>query len=196
MTASESGEVLHDVELEVNGRPVTVRVPARRLTKALDYARVLRPASLHVMAGLTSGPVAAQTYVDNLAWAAAQAPDQQLAIEPINNRDIPGYFLNTTDQAIALMDRVGAPNLGLQFDIYHVQIMEGDLTRRLERLAPRIAHIQLAGVPERNEPDESEVDLANVMGVLDRIGYAGWVGCEYRPAARTEDGLAWMAQFR
>lgn len=164
--------------------------------QALDYARVLDPGCLHVMSGLTRGEAATRTLIENLKWAAAQAPDRQLAIEPINTRDIPGYFLNTTDQAIAILDAVGAPNVGLQFDIYHVQIMEGDLTRRLERLAGRIAHIQLAGVPERHEPDRSEVDLAHAMAVLDRIGYAGWVGCEYRPAGRTADGLGWFDAYR
>lgn len=164
--------------------------------RALDYARVLNPGCLHVMSGLTRDEAATRTLIDNLKWAAAQAPDQQLAIEPINTRDIPGYFLNTTDQAIEILDEVGAQNVGLQFDIYHVQIMEGDLTRRIERLAGRIVHVQLAGVPERHEPDQSEVDLAHVIGVLDRVDYAGWVGCEYHPAGRTRDGLGWFAAFR
>ena len=163
--------------------------------QAMDYAAVLQSRSLHLMSGLTKDAAATDTLIENLRWAAEQAPDQQMAIEPINTRDIPGYFLNTTDQAIEILDAAGAPNIGLQFDIYHVQIMEGDLTRRLERLAKRIVHVQLAGVPDRHEPDASEVGLSHVMAVLDRIGFAGWVGCEYRPAGRTEDGLSWLRQF-
>ncbi len=164
--------------------------------KAIAYAEDLQPDCIHVMAGLAEGGAAEETFLENLAWAAAQAPDQRLAIEPINNRDIPGYFLNTTDQAVRILDAVNAPNLGLQFDVYHVQIMEGDLTRRLERLAPRIFHVQIAGVPDRHEPDRGEFALNHVLSTLDRIGYQGWVGCEYNPAGRTEDGLGWMAAFR
>ena len=163
--------------------------------KMMDYAAVLEPHCLHIMAGLSQGDAAAQTYAENLAWAAAEAPDHQFAIEPINNRDIPGYFLNRTDQAVAILDRVGAENIGLQFDIYHVQIMEGDLTRRFEALKDRVVHVQLAGVPDRHEPDQSEVNLHHIMSTLDRCGYRGWVGCEYRPAGRTEDGLRWLGAF-
>lgn len=177
----------------VPGREEEFRAAFR---KAMDYAAVLKPGCVHVMAGLTQGAEAEETFIGNLKWAAAEAPGQRLCIEPINSRDIPGYFLNTTAQAMPIIDAVGAPNLGLQFDIYHVQIMEGDLTRRMERLAERIFHVQLAGVPERHEPDTSEVALDNVMGVLDRIGYEGWVGCEYHPAGRTEDGLGWFDRFR
>ena len=164
--------------------------------RALDYAGVLEPGRIHVMAGIAKGKDARTTFVENLAWAAAEAPGQQLCIEPINDRDIPGYFLNRTSEAIPIIDEVGAANLGLQFDIYHVQIMEGDMTRRLERLADRIVHVQLAGVPERHEPDAGELNVAHVMGTLDRIGYDGWVGCEYHPAGRTEDGLGWLANLR
>lgn len=159
---------------------------------ALRYAETIRPDRLHVMAGLTSGPDARAAYVENLRWAAAKAPDRTLVIEPINSRDIPGYFLNRSDEAVAIIEAVGAPNLRLQFDLYHAQIMEGDLTRRLERLMPLIGHVQIAGVPDRNEPDAGEVNFPHLFATLDRLDYAGWVGCEYRPAGRTEDGLAWF----
>ncbi|MGH7660965.1 MAG: TIM barrel protein, partial [Vulcanimicrobiaceae bacterium] len=116
-------------------------------------------------------------------------------IEPINHRDIPGYYLNTTRQAIAVIDRVGAPNLKLQLDLYHVQITEGDLAHRIRSLAGRFAHVQIAGNPERNEPDRGEVNYAYVLDVLDATGYDGWVGCEYRPKNGTREGLAWARPY-
>jgi hydroxypyruvate isomerase len=161
---------------------------------ALDYAAVLRPHRLHIMAGLAQGAQARASYIANLAHAARVAGKQALCIEPINSRDMPGYHLNNSTDAVAVLDAVGAGNLGLQFDLYHAQIMEGDLTRRLEALMPRIAHIQIAGVPDRHEPDTGEVDFTHLFGVLDRLGYDGFVGCEYRPRGRTEDGLGWFRQ--
>ncbi len=164
------------------------------VARALDYAAVLQPHGLHVMAGLAEGPEARAVYIANLAHAAEAAGAQGLCIEPINSRDIPGYHLSTSVDAVAVLDAVGAANLGLQFDLYHAQIMEGDLTRRLEALMPRIAHIQIAGVPERHEPDTGEVDFVHVFGVLNRLRYDGFVGCEYWPKGRTEDGLGWYAR--
>jgi hydroxypyruvate isomerase len=159
---------------------------------ALSYAEVLAPERIHIMAGNAAGKSAQATYVDNLRWAAERAPEQTFVIEPINTRDMPAYFLNRSDQAVAIMEAVGAPNLKLQFDIYHAQIMEGDLTRRLERLIGHIGHIQIAGVPDRHEPDVGELNITHLFETLDRLGYDGWVGCEYRPAGRTEDGLGWF----
>ncbi|MEE9194628.1 MAG: TIM barrel protein, partial [Alphaproteobacteria bacterium] len=164
------------------------------IARALDFAAVLRPGRIHVMAGIAEGLEARAVYIANLAHAAEAAGDQQLCIEPINNRDMPGYHLNNSTDAVAVLDAVGAANLGLQFDLYHAQITEGDLTRRLEALMPRIAHIQIAGVPDRHEPDTGEVNYPHLFGVLDRLGYGGFVGCEYRPAGRTEDGLGWFAR--
>jgi hydroxypyruvate isomerase len=161
---------------------------------AMDYVMVLKPARLHIMAGIAEGVEARATYVGNLAYAAAAAGTQRLCIEPINSRDMPGYHLNNSTDALTVLDAVGAANLGLQFDLYHAQIMEGDLTRRLERLMPRIAHIQIAGVPDRHEPDTGEVNFPHLFAALDRLGYDGFVGCEYRPAGRTEDGLGWFAR--
>lgn len=159
--------------------------------RALDYAAVLQPTRLHVMAGL-AGPDAREFYVENLAWAAEAAADWRLCIEPINSRDMPGYHLSTSADAVTVLDAVGAENLGLQFDLYHTQIMEGDLTRRMEALMPRIAHIQIAGVPDRHEPDTGEVHYPALFTAMDRLGYEGFVGCEYRPKGRTEDGLGWF----
>ena len=162
------------------------------IEKALRYAEIIRPDRLHVMAGNAAGKGAQATYIDNLSWAADRAGAWQLVIEPINTRDMPAYFLNRSDQAVAIIETVGAANLQLQFDLYHAQIMEGDLTRRLEKLIGHIGHIQIAGVPDRHEPDDGELNLAHLMAALDRLGYRGWVGAEYRPAGRTEDGLGWF----
>lgn len=164
--------------------------------KALDYAAVIAPDRLHIMAGLAEGPEAEATYVENLKWAAAQAPERTFLIEPINSRDMPGYFLSTSTQGLRILDAVGAPNLKLQFDLYHTQIMEGDLTKRLESLIDRVGHIQIAGVPDRHEPDRGELNYPALFETLDRLGYDGWIGCEYRPAGRTEDGLGWFAPYR
>ena len=158
---------------------------------ALDYAAVLQPHRLHVMAGLAQGAARA-VYLANLAYAAKVAAGQGLCIEPINSRDMPGYHLNNSTDAVAVLDAVAAVNLGLQFDLYHAQIMEGDLTQRLNRLMPRIVHIQVAGVPDRHEPDTGEVNYPHLFAELDRLEYEGYVGCEYRPAGRTEDGLGWF----
>jgi hydroxypyruvate isomerase len=162
------------------------------IDQALEYAVLLQPGRIHVMAGLAQGAAARAAYTANLALAAEMAGEQRLCIEPINSRDMPGYHLNTSADALTVLDTVGAANIGLQLDLYHAQIMEGDLTRRLERLMPRIAHIQIAAVPDRDEPDSGEVNFGHVFGVLDRLGYDGFVGCEYRPRGRTEDGLGWF----
>jgi 2-dehydrotetronate isomerase len=118
-----------------------------------------------------------------------------LLIEPLNLRDRPDYFLSRVEHAADIVRKVGAPNLRIQFDFYHVQIMAGDLIRRFEAHLPLIGHVQIASVPERREPDEGEVSYPQVLGALDRLGYAGFVGCEYRPRGRTEDGLGWARPF-
>lgn len=166
------------------------------IERALLYAEVIRPRNIHIMAGLAQGPRARTTYIANLKRACARASDQGFVIEPINNRDMPGYHLTTTDEARAVIAEVGAPNLKLQLDLYHCQIMEGDLTRRMEALGALIGHVQVASVPDRHEPDGGECDFVHLMRTLDRIGYQGWVGCEYRPAGATEAGLGWFAPYR
>ncbi|MES2106069.1 MAG: 2-oxo-tetronate isomerase [Pseudomonadota bacterium] len=166
--------------------------------QALEYARMLGTPRVHVMAGLM--PAAAEpeacraVYVENLRYAAAEAARDgiQCLIEPINTRDMPGYFLNTQAQAHAVREEVGAANLLVQMDFYHVQIMEGDIAMKLRRYLPHIGHIQIAGVPDRHEPDSGEVNYPYLFKLLDQLGYAGWVGCEYRPANGTVEGLGWL----
>ena len=118
-----------------------------------------------------------------------------LVIEPINARDRPNWFLRSTGQALDILREVGAPNVKLLFDIYHVQILEGDLTRRLEACIDTVGHVQIAGVPDRHEPDEGEVAIHAVLATLDRLGYAGFVGCEYNPRGTTQAGLGWAARY-
>jgi hydroxypyruvate isomerase len=173
------------------------------IAEAVDYARAVEAPRVHVMAGKPAAdtdPAEAQgVFVRNLRHAcAAFAPHGiRVMIEPINTRDMPGYFLTTPEQAEAIIALVSATGLALQFDVYHAQIMVGDVSRRIERLFPRIGHVQVAGVPERHEPDSGEVNYPAVFRLLDRLGYAGWVGCEYRPArgaspGGTSAGLGWL----
>lgn len=169
------------------------------VAKALKYAAVLGTPRLHAMSGI-GVPVGDEkralyerTYVDNLRYAAEKLAEAglTLVIEPINTRDMPGYFLNTQAQAAEACDQVGKPNLKLQMDCYHMQIAEGDLSVKLRKYADRCAHIQIAAVPDRHEPDHGEVNYAHIFALLDEIGYTGWIGCEYRPAGKTVDGLGW-----
>ena len=165
---------------------------------ALTYATKLKTARVHAMAGIVpagADPEAVgATYKANLSYAAAELARHgiTLLIEAINTRDMPGFYLNTQAQAHAVLEEVGAPNLKMQMDLYHMQIMEGDLETKLRRYAGQCGHVQVAGVPRRNEPDTGEVRYEHLFHVLDDIRYAGWVGCEYRPAGRTVDGLGWL----
>jgi hydroxypyruvate isomerase len=169
------------------------------VTKALSYATQLRTPHLHAMAGIF--PASAdraqhrKTYIDNLRYACAEATkhDITIVIEPINTRDMPGFFLNTQAEAHAVCQEVGAPNIKIQMDLYHLQIVEGDMTMKLRHYLPWVGHIQIAGVPDRHEPDLGEVNYAYIFQLLDEIGYDGWVGCEYRPAKGTVEGLGWMS---
>jgi hydroxypyruvate isomerase len=166
------------------------------LARALDYAGVIKPQAIHVMAGIAQGPKARATYIDNLRAACDAAPHQLFVIEPINHRDMPGYHLSRTDEARGVIAEVGRANLKLQLDLYHCQIMEGDLVTRIHALAPITGHVQVAGVPERHEPDSGEFAFDRVMRELDASGFTGWVGCEYRPAGETVAGLGWFAGYR
>ncbi len=169
--------------------------------KALVYAKATNCRLVHAMAGLwPQGRDRAEgerTYVANLRYAAERlAPEGvTVIIEPINNRDIPGYFLNTTTHAMKVIDRVGHPSLQLQLDLYHVQIMEGDLAHHIRTLAGRYPHIQIAGNPGRHEPDVGEINYPFLFDLLDEIGYSGWIGCEYQPKGETRAGLGWAAQY-
>ena len=174
----------------------------RGVERALDYARALNCPRIHLMAGLTpEGADRArlrQTYLANLAWAAAQARDITFVIEPINTRDIPRFFLNRQDEAHAVLADVGAPNLKVQMDLYHCQIVEGDLAKKIEAYVPtgRVGHIQIAGVPERHEPDFGELNYPYMFELIDRLSYDGFIGCEYRPRGKTSDGLGWFAPYK
>jgi hydroxypyruvate isomerase len=170
------------------------------LERALDYAAALRCPRLHVMAGLVPAGVSREslrpTYLANLAWAARKAADAKLdvLIEPINTRDIPGFFLNRQAEAHAILAEIDAPHLKVQMDLYHCQIVEGDVATKLRGYLPtgRVGHLQIAGVPERHEPDVGEVNYDYLFGVIDALGYDGWIGCEYRPAGQTSSGLGWL----
>ena len=167
------------------------------VAQALDYATALDCNLVHVMAGVPPQDLAANTaaalYAANLAWAAekALAAGVRLVIEPLNPRDAPGYLLRTQEQGAAIVAAIGRDRLGLQFDIYHCQTAQGDVTRRLEALMPVIDHIQLADVPGRHEPGTGEIGWEYVFRRIDALGYAGWIGCEYNPLSDTVAGLTW-----
>jgi hydroxypyruvate isomerase len=172
------------------------------VSKAIAYATALGCPQLNCLSGiLPSGvdPVAAQVaLVDNLRFAAGELrkANIRLLIEAINPIDIPGFFLNTTKQARDLIRKVGSDNLYVQYDIYHMQITEGDLARTIEANLGAIAHIQLADNPGRNEPGTGEINYTFLFAHLDRIGYRGWIGCEYKPRVSTEAGLGWMSSVK
>jgi 2-dehydrotetronate isomerase len=174
---------------------------AAALDKALDYAKALECRTLHVMSGMIASGADVKamhrTLVSNLKKACDRTAklDLTVVLEPINHRDIPGYFTNTTDQVKAIIEEVGAPHLKLQLDLYHLQVTEGDLQKRMERLFPLTAHVQIAGNPDRNEPDLGEANHLYLLDVLDRLGYDGYVGLEYRPRTTTAAGLGWAAKY-
>jgi hydroxypyruvate isomerase len=171
--------------------------------QALPYAQALDCPRIHVMAGIAPAhadrALLQDTYLANLAWAARLAAPSgiELLVEPINTRDIPGYFLNRQADAHAVVQAVGAPNLKVQMDLYHCQIVEGDVATKLRQYLPtgRVAHLQIAGVPERHEPDVGELHHPYLFALLDQLGYDGWVGCEYRPRAGTSQGLGWLRRW-
>lgn len=191
-----------------NGERGTACIPGRQqefrdgVKKALDYATALSCPRLHLMAGLAPAGVARDTltgtYTANLAWAAEEAAKASVkpVIEPINHRDIPGLFLNTMDQGAAIIAAVGPEKLGLQFDLYHCQVTEGDIVKRVEKHLPIIAHMQVADVPGRNEPGTGEVNWPFVFEWIDALGFRGWIGCEYRPLGETVAGLGWFAPYK
>lgn len=182
-------------------------LPGRRdefqqgIAQAIEYAKVLGCPRVHVMAGLlkreSEFTAQRELYVDNLAWAARKLGDAGLTmlIEPINTRDIPGYLLNTQADAHAIVERIGASNLKVQMDLYHCQIVEGDLAMKIRKHLSGVGHIQIAGVPQRHEPDVGELNYPYLFELLDELGYDGWIGCEYRPKGRTSDGLGWLRPY-
>lgn len=168
------------------------------LKRALDYAHILRTPRLHMMAGIAdrSDPVALATYRHNLALAGAtlQAAGLELTIEPINRRSMPGYFLDDFPAAVQCIEACGLPNVRLQFDIFHRQILHGDVLSGLQTLMPLIGHVQIAAVPHRHEPTTGELNDRLLLQELDRLSYTGYVGCEYFPCAHTVQGLTWVEQ--
>ena len=161
--------------------------------RALRYAKALNSNIIHIMSGAADGPDARACFVENLCWAAAHAPDQQLTIEPNNTEDMPGYFLNDFVQAAEVLDQVGAPNLSLQFDAYHAHKITGDALRTWEAMHSRVVHVQVADPTGRREPIGGAIDYPAFFAQLDAEGYTGYVSGEYTPAGRTEDGLHWIA---
>ena len=166
--------------------------------KAIAYAKVLGNTQINCLAGIRPQgydcATIENTFVENLKFAAEklQAAGIKLVMEAINTRDIPGFYLNNTKQALAIREKVGSDNLFLQYDIYHMQIMEGDLARTVESNLAAINHVQLADNPGRNEPGTGEINYRFLFQHLDRIGYQGWIGCEYKPATTTAAGLGWL----
>jgi hydroxypyruvate isomerase len=161
---------------------------------ALTYARALNVPRLHLMSGIGTGEEALAIYRDSIRLACEMAArdDIGILIEPINNRDVPGYLMNDFALAEELIADLDLPNLRLQFDIYHRQIIHGDVTRGLQRLMPITGHIQISSAPERNEPTTGELDDVRILEIIDALNYPGFVGCEYRPRASTLEGLGWM----
>ena len=168
--------------------------------RAIQYAKVLGNEQVNCLAGIrpegVSDKVAEDTLVENLRYAADKLEQAgiRLVMEAINTRDIPGFFLNNTAQALRIRERVGSDNLALQYDIYHMQIMEGDICPTLQANIGAIQHVQLADNPGRHEPGTGELNYRFIFGFLDQLGYDGWIGCEYKPATTTEAGLHWMKE--
>jgi hydroxypyruvate isomerase len=169
--------------------------------RAIEYAKAAGCPRLNALAGVAPEGVPRETLfdtlVDNLRYAAARLAGAGLTLltEPANPRTIPGFFLNTSRQGIEAIDAAGAPNLLLQYDIFHMQIVEGDLAKTLERLLPRIGHLQLADVPGRHEPGTGEINYGFLLAEIDRLGYRGWIGCEYIPLGDTVEGLRWARPY-
>lgn len=171
------------------------------VARAIDYATALGCTQVNCLAGIAPAGVSAevlrQTFVANLRFAAAQLKEAgiRLLIEPINSFDIPGFYLNRTAQAAEILDEVGSDNLFIQYDIYHAQRMEGELAATVAKHLPRIAHIQLADNPGRHEPGSGEIHYPWLLRHIDGLGYTGWIGCEYKPATTTTEGLGWLEAY-
>lgn len=169
--------------------------------RALEYAAALSCRTINCLAGIKPAELdrseAFDTLCENLSYAAKRLQEKGVAlvIEPINGIDIPGFFLNRSSEAMAAIDQVASPNLKLQYDLYHMQRTEGELSATLTRLMPRIGHIQIADPPARHEPGTGEINFPNMLKHIDALGYAGWIGCEYKPRGGTEDGLSWLTDM-
>ena len=202
-------QVLHNMpagnwaagERGIGCHPQRVAEFKENVDRAIDYATALNCKQVNCLAGIRPPHVdpldARETFIRNLQYAAPKFKDAgiKLLIEPINTRDIPGFFLNYSQQAVDIIKAVGSDNLFLQYDIYHMQIMEGDLARGIENNLPLIPHMQLADNPGRHEPGTGEINFPWLFSHIDKIGYTGWVGCEYKPATTTEAGLGWASPY-
>lgn len=208
LTASRLTPVLHNLpagnwaagERGIACLPDRIAEFRAGVPRAIEYATALGVPAVNCLAGIAPADTAAahQTLVDNLRFAAAELHHAGigLLLEPVNRRDIPGFFVHSTAQGLAILDEVGSANLKLQYDIYHAQVMEGDLLPTIAANLPRIGHIQVADNPGRNEPGTGEINYPYVFRRLDELGYAGWIGCEYKPAAATAAGLGWLHPYQ
>jgi len=206
-TAEALAEQLERHNLEavlLNIQPGLAAVPGSKaefrkaLDRALVYADAMSCHQLHCVSGTTDDPRAEETLVTNLRWAAEQASqhDVRLLLEPLNTTDNPGYFLTGTNQARRIVEAVGSPHVAMQFDAYHVQIMEGSLTESLRKHLDIIGHIQVGGVPGRHEPDHrQEINYPYLFNLIDELGFEGWIGCEYAPTTTSAEALHWAAQY-
>ena len=164
------------------------------IDQAIEYAVKIGTKKIHVMAGFAEGAAAYATFVSNLRYGLEKATPHgiTLVIEPLNHYDAPGYFLKSAGQAAGIIAEIGSDGLKLMFDCYHLQIMQGDISRLLEKMMPITGHIQIAAVPSRAEPDEGELDYRNILKLIDNLGYNGFIGAEYKPRGTTDEGLGWM----
>ncbi len=209
LRAHDLVQVLHNLppgnwqagERGISCHPDRVSEFQEEVGKAIEYATALGCEQLNCLAGIAPPGVPRdklrETFVSNLRFAAAELKRAgiRLLIEPINTRDIPGFYLNFSRQALDIIKDVGSDNLFLQYDIYHAQVMEGDLARTIESHVGAIRHMQLADNPGRHEPGTGEINYPFLFSLIDRVGYAGWIGCEYKPRTKTEEGLAWIRPY-
>jgi hydroxypyruvate isomerase len=166
--------------------------------RAIEYAKALGCTRINCLSGIAPARIASEVlreiFISNLRYAAGELEREgiTLLIEPVNTRSMPGFYLRNSGQALALMDEAAVANVKLQYDVFHMQVMEGDLAKTIEANIARIGHIQIADVPDRHEPGTGEINYPFLFDWIDRTGYQGWIGCEYTPAGRTEDGLGWL----
>ncbi|MAC60802.1 MAG: hydroxypyruvate isomerase [SAR116 cluster bacterium] len=172
----------------------------RTIIQSIEYAKIIKCKKIHIMSGIQGSKndlAYRDTYIENLQWACDKFSEEDLTvlIEPINSRNIPDYFLSSTDMAIKIIELTAKKNIKLLFDIYHHQIIRGDVTKYLKNIYSYIGHIQIAGIPDRNEPDISEIDYKFIFKIINDLGYKGWIGCEYNPIQDTESGLSWREKI-
>ena len=172
----------------------------RTIIQSIEYAKIIKCKKIHVMSGIQGSKndlAYRDTYIENLQWACDKFSEEDLTvlIEPINSRNIPDYFLSSTDMAIKIIELTAKENIKLLFDIYHHQIIRGDVTKYLKNIYSYIGHIQIAGIPDRNEPDISEIDYKFIFKIINDLGYKGWIGCEYNPIEDTVSGLSWREKI-